>query len=196
MPAELYLVRHGETLFNVKGLIQGWCDSPLTELGWEQARRAGAYLRRRGVSFDHAYASTLTRTQRTIECITDMPYSCEDGLREWYFGTFEAEHSNLMFPKPWGDFFIRFGGEGQRDVRRRMVATLTDIMSRPGHERVLAVSSGSSSREFLGHVLGDPDSMSVELPGNCAIMRFSFDGRDFALEEVVDSEAQRRALEG
>ena len=82
MTRHLYLVRHGETLFNVKGLIQGWCDSPLTDLGWEQARRAGAYLEREGVVFDRAYASTLTRTQRTLECITGMPYSCEDGLRE------------------------------------------------------------------------------------------------------------------
>lgn len=187
----LYLVRHGETLFNVKGLIQGWCDSPLTDLGWEQARRAGAYLEREGVVFDHAYASTLTRTQRTLECITGMPYSCEDGLREWYFGTFEAEHSNIMFPKPWGDFFKRFGGEGQMEVRRRMVETLTEIMRRPGHERVLAVSSGSSCREFLAHALGYEDSGRVDLPGNCSIMLFSFDGSAFSLDRIVTSEEQK-----
>ena len=59
MTNDLYLVRHGQTLFNRKKMISGWTDSPLTELGLEQARRAGAFLRHRGLVFDHAYTSTL-----------------------------------------------------------------------------------------------------------------------------------------
>lgn len=43
MTKDLYLVRHGQTLFNRKKMISGWTDSPLTELGLEQARRAGAF---------------------------------------------------------------------------------------------------------------------------------------------------------
>ena len=39
----LYLMRHGETLFNVQGKIQGWCDSPLTINGIKQAKAAAAY---------------------------------------------------------------------------------------------------------------------------------------------------------
>ena len=38
----LYLLRHGETLFNLRHKIQGWCDSPLTEEDIAQARRAAA----------------------------------------------------------------------------------------------------------------------------------------------------------
>ena len=38
---DLYLMRHGETLFNQRRKIQGWCDSPLTEKGIEQAQKAG-----------------------------------------------------------------------------------------------------------------------------------------------------------
>lgn len=33
MKKKLYLMRHGETLFNLQSRIQGWCDSPLTEKG-------------------------------------------------------------------------------------------------------------------------------------------------------------------
>ena len=40
--ATLYLMRHGQTEFNVRKLVQGHCDAPLTELGIEQARRAAA----------------------------------------------------------------------------------------------------------------------------------------------------------
>lgn len=36
----LYLVRHGETLFNALHKIQGWCDSPLTKKGIQQAKQA------------------------------------------------------------------------------------------------------------------------------------------------------------
>ena len=37
----LYLMRHGQTLFNLQHKIQGWCDSPLTELGIKQAKSCG-----------------------------------------------------------------------------------------------------------------------------------------------------------
>lgn len=39
MMKTLYLVRHGETLFNIQNKIQGWCDSPLTENGVAQAKK-------------------------------------------------------------------------------------------------------------------------------------------------------------
>lgn len=42
----IYLMRHGQTLFNVQKRIQGWSDSPLTEVGIEQAKQAGNYLRK------------------------------------------------------------------------------------------------------------------------------------------------------
>ena len=45
MKKDLYLMRHGQTLFNVRRRIQGWCDSPLTELGKQQALKAKEYLR-------------------------------------------------------------------------------------------------------------------------------------------------------
>ena len=39
-----YIIRHGETVFNRKGRIQGWCDSPLTDLGVSQAKQLGLSL--------------------------------------------------------------------------------------------------------------------------------------------------------
>ena len=45
MKKDLYLMRHGQTLFNVRRKIQGWCDSPLTENGVKQAK----WLRPEGV---------------------------------------------------------------------------------------------------------------------------------------------------
>lgn len=155
MNKDLYLVRHGQTIFNLKRIIQGWSDSPLTQLGCEQAARAGMFLRARGVEPDRAYTSTLHRTEQTIASLwPGLAYERLDGLREWFFGDFEAERVMLMPERPWRDFYHQFGGEGQMQVRERMVTTLTDLMRRPDHSCVLAVSHASAIKEFLDHTQG------------------------------------------
>ena len=117
MNKDLYLVRHGQTIFNLKRIIQGWSDSPLTQLGCDQAARAGMFLRARGIEPDHAYTSTLHRTEQTIANLwPGLAYERLDGLREWFFGDFEAERVMLMPKRPWRDFYRQFGGEGQMQV--------------------------------------------------------------------------------
>lgn len=68
----LYLMRHGETLFNQRRKIQGWCDSPLTDNGIEQAKAAKKILQ--NVQFDHCYSSTAERCCDTLELVTSLPY--------------------------------------------------------------------------------------------------------------------------
>lgn len=77
MKKTLYLMRHGQTLFNVQHKIQGWCDAPLTELGINQAKIAGQYFKDHHITFDHAYSSTSERACDTLEYVTDfkMPYT-------------------------------------------------------------------------------------------------------------------------
>lgn len=70
----LYLMRHGETMFNVQGKIQGWCDSPLTIYGKQQALKVKEYFENHSIVFDKAYCSTSERCSDTLELITDMPY--------------------------------------------------------------------------------------------------------------------------
>ena len=48
----LYLMRHGQTLFNQLERKQGWCDSPLTELGIKQAIMAGKYFKEKNQDID------------------------------------------------------------------------------------------------------------------------------------------------
>ena len=62
----LYLMRHGQTLFNTLNRIQGWCDSPLTE----KARQVRAYFEKHDMTFDQYYCTTIERTSDTIELAT------------------------------------------------------------------------------------------------------------------------------
>lgn len=55
---KLYLVRHGQTLFNLRGKTQGWYDSPLTELGVEQAKITRGFFEDNNIKIDELYSST------------------------------------------------------------------------------------------------------------------------------------------
>lgn len=182
--ATLYLMRHGQTLFNVLKRKQGWCDSPLTELGVEQAHRAGACLAERGVTFDYAYSSTSERAVDTLEVVLgelgcpDMPYERIKGLKEWNFGAFEGLTEDTNPPLPYGDFYVPFGGEGELAFRERIVATVTELMQRSGHECVLMASHGAAVAQFL-RALGPEAEHRLRGDGrrigNCAITVYEFD---------------------
>ena len=64
---EFYIVRHGRTEWNAKGLIQGISDIPLLEEGREMARQTARGLKT--VSFDAVYASPLSRALETAEIL-------------------------------------------------------------------------------------------------------------------------------
>ena len=70
MKKTLYLMRHGQTLFNKRRKVQGWCDSPLTELGIKQAEAAAKYFKERNIVFDHAYCSTSERARNITGSVT------------------------------------------------------------------------------------------------------------------------------
>ena len=62
----LVLLRHGQSEWNLKNLFTGWKDPGLTERGYDEARAAGASLKRLGFRFDRAFVSDLSRAQETL----------------------------------------------------------------------------------------------------------------------------------
>ena len=63
----LVLLRHGQSEWNLKNLFTGWKDPDLTPLGVEEAKDAGRRLKARGLAFDVAFTSALTRAQHTLD---------------------------------------------------------------------------------------------------------------------------------
>ena len=144
----LYLMRHGQTLFNFKGLIQGFGDSPLTELGIAQAQKARSYYETKGINFDLYASSTQERASDTLENVApNQSYQRFKGLKEWHFGLFEGESvylfDNLYKPEDlFGDRIVPFKGEARQQVEDRIVKTLHDIMSQTKNN-ALVVSHGT-----------------------------------------------------
>ena len=175
MKKTLYLMRHGETLFNVRKKIQGWCDAPLTELGIKQAKVAGKYFKDHNITFDHAYSSTSERACDTLELVTDMPYTL-----------FEGESEDLNPPLPYGDFFVTYGGEGELEMRQRMADTLLEVMKKEDHQTVLAVSHGASCRGFMRYWSKNSQVDQTTRIRNCCILKFEFENDEFSLVEIIN----------
>ena len=201
---KLYLLRHGQTEFNVKKLVQGRCDSPLTDLGRQQAGMAAAWLKAHNVIPDKVASSPLGRAMDTASLVATELFGqnaavepCE-GIIERCYGTFEEGPHDALPTDVWdpGEDLIPFGGEGSQALQERMVDTLTNIMDADGIETLLAVSHGSASRQFIKAAVPEDFELPTKLP-NCAIMIFDFDeeksGEEgdtpqskFTLRQIID----------
>ncbi len=201
---KLYLLRHGQTEFNVKKLVQGRCDSPLTDLGRKQAGMAAAWLKGHGVVPDKVVSSPLDRAMDTAQLVAtellgaDADVEPCEGIIERCYGTFEEGPHDALPTDVWdpGEDLIPFGGEGSQALQERMVDTLTNIMGADGIETLLAVSHGSASRQFIKAAAPEGFELPTKLP-NCAIMIFDFDeeksGEEgdtpqskFTLRQIID----------
>lgn len=198
----LYLLRHGQTEFNVKKLVQGRCDSPLTDLGRQQARAAAAWLKAHSVVPDKVVSSPLGRAMDTASLAAcellgpDAAVEPCEGIIERSYGTFEEGPHDALPTDVWdpGEDLVPFGGEGSRALQERMVGALTNLMGSEGIETLLAVSHGSASRQFIKAAAPEGFELPTKLP-NCAIMIFGFDDAreeddtpqcKFTLQQIVD----------
>ncbi|MGL4773869.1 MAG: histidine phosphatase family protein [Clostridium sp.] len=186
MKKTLYLMRHGQTLFNLRRKVQGWCDAPLTELGVKQATIVGEYFKNNNITFDYAYSSTSERACDTLEYVCDMSYTRVKGLKEWNFGTFEGESEDLNPPLPYRDFFVKYGGEDEFELRSRVSEALYTIMEKDDHNTVLAVSHGAACRQFMRHWEHTSDIDQIKRLSNCCILKFEFENGIFKLIEIIN----------
>ncbi len=191
MAKTLYLMRHGQTLFNQLGKVQGACDSPLTDEGIRQATIAKKYFDDNNINIDSFYSSTQERACDTLEIIAGhTEYTRLKGIKEWNFGLFEGESERLN-PKrkkgdtSFGDSFVAYGGESSKDVQQRMVDTLTDVMTNDPQDTVLAVSHGGAMYLFIQAWLEYEKVTSISF-SNCCILKFAFDNGKFEFIEAIN----------
>lgn len=181
---QIYLMRHGETLFNKMDINQGQCDSPLTEAGIAQAIAARNWFESHGIQFQAVYCSPLLRACDTAEIITELPLRRDKGLKEIFLGFREAS-SNAENPSfPYGNFFVPYGGEDLNAFYYRITSTITRIANVKEEGPVLIVSHGTAMRCFLQTI--DPVHRDPGVPGNCAIADLQYENGRFHLQQIIE----------
>ena len=168
-----YLMRHGQTRFNVQWRIQGVCDSPLTEERIEQAKAARRYFEQEGITFTRVYSSTQERACDTAELATGrVDYIRLKGIKEMDFGAYEAHHED---GSDYRDFFVRYGGESTAQVYECMEQTIREVLEDSKEdETLLFVSHGGAIMRFYLHATKNPP-IPKKRPANCAIFKITYD---------------------
>lgn len=199
MKTRVILVRHGQSTFNLKKLIQGQIDvSELTELGIDQARRVGETLK--GIAFDQIYASPLKRAYKTAETIvtvlrselpdTPLPQPVdvikEIDLPLWEGMSFsEAETKypdvyrlwrndpvNCRMPLADGSEFYPV-----RSLYERATQFWQEMLPQHPGQTVLVVAHSAINRALIATALGKGPEIHEQLgQANCAISVLNFAG--------------------
>lgn len=159
----LYLVRHGQTLWNLEGKTQGNKDSDLTLLGIKQAKKLGEYFR--DIELDEIYCSPLERsylTARIIACIKDLDCKLDNRLVEMNFGEWEgltlSEIKN-NYPKSFRTWMEEPhlanipSGETIETAQKRIVDFVNSKIIESNKNTTLVVSHGTLIRLLLLDVL-------------------------------------------
>jgi 2,3-bisphosphoglycerate-dependent phosphoglycerate mutase len=159
----LYLVRHAQSQGNTgEDLATG--DPPLTDVGWEQARRLGERLKTQRLS--RIYASPLTRTQQTASAIaeaSDLEVLTKADLREVELGQADLDVrllpekerkavAKLIMTQGTWDAFP--GSEGSEVARKRVREVIREIVNTHPGERLVVVAHAAFIQTFVSVVLG------------------------------------------
>jgi broad specificity phosphatase PhoE len=162
----IYIVRHGETDWNLQEKMMGVSDIPLNTRGIKQAEDIARDLK--DIHFDSIYSSPLSRTMKTATIINtyhNLPIITTADLREREFGELEgvhykeiqAYHAGLMFSQTWNYPDYRPpGGESANDVNRRVQKFIKKILQKDKGKLILLVSHGVTIRILIAALLGNP----------------------------------------
>ncbi len=166
MSGTLVLVRHGQSEWNLKNLFTGWRDPGLTEKGHEEAIEAGRKLKAKGLKFDIAFTSVLSRAQVTLDHIleeigqTGLVTLRDEALNERDYGDLSGLNKDDARAK-WGEEQVHIwrrsyatpppGGEGLRDTGARVwpyyIREILPHVLRG--ETVLVAAHGNSLRSLV-----------------------------------------------
>jgi len=199
-----YLVRHGESVSNLEGRVQGQEDIELSDLGRAQARRMAVWSRSLSASpsvapamISEVWSSPLRRARETaaeIAAALGLPVMVEEGLCELHAGIFQGHlwaDLEVTFPDEvaqWrsGDMhYVIPGGESRAQLAARGRATLEKLARRdtPG---MIVVAHGGVLTAALGSMLGREHPLlaaAAERPftklpalANCSVTQLEWPG--------------------
>ncbi|WP_298093368.1 histidine phosphatase family protein [uncultured Catenibacterium sp.] len=187
-------VRHGKTHFNEMNLTQGWCDSPLSQLGVKQVENMSLQLKNYCIS--KAYTSPLGRAVETSEIILqnhNIAPIYDKRLKEVNFGILEGMNTELV-RKPhveepdWVDTLVMdyrpYQGEDLHDVIHKHLEAVNDIItSSQEDDTILIVGHGCSLYGLVATLIShDP---RFTFPDNATAIIVDYKEGHFFLDTIL-----------
>ena len=201
---KLYIVRHGETEWNVIKRFQGQLNTPLTEKGMEKLRETGKKLE--NVLFDEVYTSELGRTVASAEIILNENRGYRNKklelkklaeLNEVYFGVWQGltyEEVFLKYPEEANNYFYNVKNykaenveaENLKDALERFLKGINKILDSHESGNILVVTHGTVLEMFMNYVANNSifDIDERTLMGNGDYKVFSY--KDGKFQEEID----------
>jgi broad specificity phosphatase PhoE len=198
--AVIYIVRHGETEYNVQDIVQSQVDSSLTLKGQQQVRETAEILK--NIRFDAIFSSDLGRAVQTAEVINlerKLAINTSRLLREKDFGIYdnipaqvfrekikhqleklktltEREKRRYKYHETW---------ENEEEAATRMLIFLREVAVAYVGKTVLVVSHGSIVRSLLMHLgFATYDELPPGSVENAGFVVLQSDGADFFVKET------------
>ena len=201
---KLYIVRHGETEWNVIKRFQGQLNTPLTEKGIKKLKETGKKLE--NVLFDEVYTSELGRTVASAEIILNENNGYKNNklelqklaeLNEVYFGVWQGltyEEVLLKYPEEANNYFYdvknykaeNVKAENLKDALERFLKGINKILNRHKSGNILVVTHGTVFEMFMNYVANNSifDIDERTLMGNGDYKVFSY--KDGKFQEEMD----------
>jgi 2,3-bisphosphoglycerate-dependent phosphoglycerate mutase len=182
----LVLVRHGQSQWNLENRFTGWVDVPLTELGEQEARRAGKHLK--DMKFDVAFTSELQRAQKTLAVILNetgqlsLHIIKDKALNERHYGDLQGLDKGET-AKKYGDAQVKIwrrsydvpppNGESLKDTAARTIpyfdAEVVPYLKEG--KNVIIAAHGNSLRSIVMHLEHLTKEQVLELNLETAVPR-------------------------
>lgn len=165
---DIYLVRHGQTHWNLEKRLQGATDNVLNETGRRQAAELAHRLA--GVSFTHIYSSGLRRAQETAVAFAGAtPVTALPALNERSFGKFEGIYEDQRDAALFAEFGRRGavltdsldGGESLQSQADRVKAAVRKITASHTTGSIAIVAHGGVNPLVLAALLDIPVAEAV-----------------------------------
>ena len=164
---EIYVVRHGQTDYNVKKVFQGHIDIPLNETGEKQAQETASKFR--NIDADMILVSPLQRalqTAKPISKITEVPITIEDRIIERSFGNMEGHQNredwNIKMMLDYEKNYDIENIEPIQSLFKRVYDFLDEITEKYKDKKVVLVTHGAVSQPIECYFNGMPEVVDFE----------------------------------
>lgn len=159
----LYLLRHGQSEWNILNKVQGQEDTELTEIGIEQANKAAERLKYENI--DIIYSSDLKRAYNTAEIVgdkLDLEVNKLNGIREINFGVWQGLDLDTIKKEHGEDYKLWRtephklnieNAENLQTLKERVIGDVQKLISENPNKKILLVSHGAAIKALILGIL-------------------------------------------